>query len=172
MRNYKSRLNNWISIFLVEAGAVFSKLPKQTGWKIQVQHDAAAGIMTSAGEKIATGLVSGVGRVADSYRHADGSLEVTFAHGKFATLLADGVVAHDWLPAHDGAAPLVHGPSQKIVEQFCKASFAICLLPTLKNGAWRVPVLKQRDLVAYKILTTDREGREGIAVEIQPAQVH
>lgn len=173
MRNFESRLNNFFSILTLEVGAIFSKCPKRTNWKFQIWRDVERGIVTSAGEKNVVGVVQGVGRVADVFQHQDGSLEVTFAHNKFSTLLSDGVVSHDWMPAGDaGAAPLIYGPSEKVVQDFCRSSFTIRLLPTHENGRWVAPVLKPRDLVQYKILTTDSEGREGVAVEIVPAVFH
>ncbi|MDP2196341.1 MAG: hypothetical protein Q8J72_10210 [Rhodocyclaceae bacterium] len=172
MRNFESRINNFFSILTLEIGAIFSKSPERTFWKFEIFSGEPRGILTSAGEKSVTGVVQGAGRVADVYQHQDGSLEVTFAHGKFSTLLADGVVSHDWIPAGEGAAPLIYGPSEKTVRDFCKSSFTILLLPVFEKGRWAAPVLKPRDLVSYKILTTDQEGREGVAVEIAPAVFH
>jgi hypothetical protein len=172
MRNFESRLNNLFSILTLEVGAIFSKCPKRTNWKFQIWRDVERGIMTCAGEKTVTGVVQGVGRIADVFQHPDGGLEVTFAHGKFSTLLSDRVVSHDWMPAGEGAAPLIYGPSEKVVRDFCKSSFTILLLPVFEKGRWAAPVLKPRDLVQYRILTTDDQGREGVAVEIAPAVFH
>lgn len=172
MRNFESRLNNFFSILILEAGAIFSRCPSRTFWKYEIFQGEPRGILTSDGERSVTGVLKGVGRVADVFQHPDGSLEVTFAHGKFSTRVADGVVSHDWMPAGDGAAPLIFGPSEKVVRDFCKSSFTIMLLPTYERDRWATPVLKPRDLVSYKILTTDDQGREGVAVQIAPAAIH
>lgn len=172
MRNFESRITNFFSILTLEVGAIFSKCPKRTFWKFEIYRDVERGILTSRGEKAVRGITLGLGRVADVFQHQDGGLEVTFAHGKFSTVLADGVVSHNWLPAGDGAAPLIFGPSERVVRDFCKSSFTILLLPIFENGRWVAPILKPRDLVQYKILTTDDQGREGVAVEIAPAVFH
>lgn len=168
--NYQpSLLERLLATLLPEVGRWIDPSVKKSFSSYQQWDGEVRNVDTILGARSITGLLEGVGRVTDVFSHSDGSVEVTVAHGKFASVLADGSVEHDWLPCLDGHAPLIHGPSARVVQAFIDASFTIRLLPLFKNGRRVVPTLKRAALVKYQFLTTDDAGREGVAIGIEPA---
>lgn len=127
-------------------------------------------VVEVAGEqRQAYGKIEGMGRVYDLYCNQNGVIEVTFAHGKFASRVSDGCVQHDWLAAREIAAPIIWAPTQKTADDFVKSSLFIALHPLRKDGRIVRPALKKNQLLRYRILTIDEAGTEGIAVALAPA---
>lgn len=118
---------------------------------------------TGLGQRAATGVLMGRGRVAGTFRHGNGTLEVVLAHSYWAAPLCDGLVEIDWAATADGGAPKLKAPIQWLVDEFKRASFAIVLLPLDESARQITPTLKRGDVVSYQIITTDMEGREGVA---------
>lgn len=119
-------------------------------------------------QRQAYGKIEGMGRVYDLYCNQTGIIEVTFAHGKFASRVAEGCVQHEWLAAREIAAPIISAPSQKICDEFLANSLFVALHPFKNNDQIVRPALKKNQLVRYRILTLDEPGTEGVAVALAP----
>lgn len=160
-------IQKFFPILFLELGALCSKVPALTGWKFDHAKGEPIVLKTSEGERQVTGAIAGVGRIVDLYQHKNGSIDVSFAHGKFAAWTAAGIIHHKWLDAPNSAAPILSAPNEKIALDFAKNSFSIVLLPFEKDGQWVMPKLKVGALVRYKLLTTDADGREGVSLKIE-----
>ena len=170
----RTPFDRFLSIAILEIGKYFSKASKQTGWQfVPEPEDAAREVQTTGGQKMVTGTVTGVARVVDVFTQPGTSaLEVTFAVGKFAALCADGMIGFDWHPVDRSTyAPLCHAPSERVADEFSRNSFTIALLPRFAAGRWITPGVQKGKLLRFEFLTTDLEGREGVAVRIDSAKL-
>lgn len=170
----RTPLDRFLSIAILEIGKYFSRASKQTGWKFRPEpEDEVREVHTTGGQKKVTGTVTGVARVIDVFTQPGTSaLEVTFATGKFAALCADGMIGFEWLPVDRNIyAPLCHAPSEKVADEFSRSSFTIALLPQFAAGRWITPGVRKGKLLRFEFLTTDLEGREGVAVRIESAKL-
>lgn len=165
-----SFFENLLSRALPEIARHVDPICKKTFWNYRPWTGEPRSVETQNGARAVCGIVQGYGRVIDVFQHGDGSVEVTFGHGKFASRLSEGTVIHKWLRAGEEHAPIISAPSEKLAADFAELCFSIKLYPVLQpDGSVAAPRLSPRDLVAYQLLALDAEGREGVAVKIAPS---
>lgn len=145
--------------------SALSQNARKTGWRFFPSQGNPRHIHTTSGLRAITGKISGCGRVYAVFQHSNGALEVTFGHARWAGWLCVGIIDHDWQPV-SGHGPVIYASSQWILNDFRRHSFTIIFLPACSAEGCVTPVLKRGNLVSYEILTTDMEGREGVATSI------
>lgn len=138
---------------------------RPNGWeKIAIGELQNFEIGTGVGPRNPKFAVEGVARIFDVQEHRAGGTWVTFAHGRWSSVLLDRVVRVDC----SSDSPQIFAPHKYLVESFQRASFTARLLPYLRGSGMSWPDLKRGDLVRYRLLATDEEGAEGVAVELEP----
>lgn len=123
-------------------------------------------VETEIGQLQAYAKIEGMGRVYDLYHNQNGIVEVTFAHGKFASRFSGACIKHKWLRARELAAPIIEAPTETMADEFIGSSLFVALHPFRKNGRVVRPALEKGQLVRYRILTINEAGTEGIVVAL------
>lgn len=158
---------------------VFAKLAekldpvcKNTFWNFQRSEGEPQYIETAFGSRQIMGKVTGVGRVADVFVQGRDQIDVTFSHGKFASIFSYRTVQQKWIAvsAGQGFAPFIDAPCEAMLHEFFQNSFSILLLPRIQNRAQvAIPTIRRGQLLRYEIIATDPDAREGVAIRLEKA---
>lgn len=153
--------------------ARFDPVCKGTFWNFQrADGGEPQYIETALGQRQVTGRITGVGRVADVFWQGRDQIDVTFSHGKFASVFVYRTVIQTWLPSGNGqaAAPLIEAPNKAMLHEFLANAFSVLLLPRIQNREQvAIPKISRGQLLHYEILATDPDAREGVAVRLERA---
>lgn len=143
---------------------------RNTSWNFQRSEGEPKYIETAFGARQIMGNINGIGRVADAFVQGRDQLDVTFSHGKFASLFSYRTVHQQWalLGDEQGATPIVYAPNEAMMHQFLQNSFSVLLLPEIRGGQKvAIPKVRRGLLLRYSIFATDSDGREGVAAVLE-----